>query len=159
LPAVEIAPADVDSPPHPEVHRGQGELILLVDDDAAIRDVGAAILEKHGYRVVHCADGIEALEVFGNRADAISMVITDTDMPRLGGTELARLLAQIRPEIRIIAMSGLNRNKVDEPGAGSARTGARPFLIKPFKATDLLRAVHGLLHPGEPPRAVMPEFS
>jgi PAS domain S-box-containing protein len=159
FPAIENAPSDLESAPPFEVPEGRGELILLVDDDAAIRHVGTAILEKSGYHVLSCVDGIQALDVFRARAAEISLVISDVDMPRLGGTELALLLARIRPDVKIIAMSGLYMNKVEDSDVPGTRTAARTFLIKPFKAADLLRTVHRLLHPNDLPKTAVSVLS
>jgi len=147
LPAVEGASPGSKSVPPFEISEGRGELILLVDDDALIRDTGAAILERHGYRVVSCADGVEAISVFSARANDISLVITDVDMPRLGGAELAAALSRIRPNIGLLIVSGLPRNKFDGPGGLAAKELTSAFLAKPFHAAELLRVVHSLLHP------------
>lgn len=159
FPAVDIEPSSSDSTSQFEAPGGRGELILLVDDDAGIRHVGTAILEKKGYRVVSCADGMLALDVFRSRASEISLVISDVDMPRLGGTELALLLSRIRPDIRIIAMSGLYMNKVDDFRPTGTKIATRAFLVKPFKAADLLRTVHRMLHPNDSSKMAVPAFS
>jgi two-component system cell cycle sensor histidine kinase/response regulator CckA len=132
-----------------ETPEGQGELILLVDDDAPIREIGTAILEKHGYRVVSCADGVEAISVFNARPTDFSLVITDVDMPRLGGAALALALSRIRPDIRLLAMSGLSRNEADGSDVTIAKNATHAFLVKPFNAADLLHTVHRLLHPSD----------
>jgi len=146
LPAVESEAAQAASASPFDIPDGHGELILVVDDDTGFRHIGTAILEKHGYRVLSCADGVEAIILFISRAPDISLVITDVDMPRLGGTELARALPQLRPDIPIIAMSGLAPDAADGSGALEAQQATHAFLLKPIKATDLLGAVHRLLH-------------
>jgi len=160
LPAVESeAPQTASASPF-DLPDGHGELILVVDDDTGFRHIGTAILEKHGYRVVSCADGVEAIMLFISRAAEISLVITDVDMPRLGGTELARALPQLRPEIPIIAMSGLAPDSAGGSGALEAQKVTQAFLLKPIKASDLLGAVHRLLHsPRKPAGAVCPSDS
>jgi PAS domain S-box-containing protein len=149
LPAVEISPLKSGTASPVKIPEGDGELILLVDDDAPIRDVGTAILERHGYRVVSCVDGVEAIAVFKARAAEISLVITDMDMPRLGGADLAVSLARIRPEIKLLSMSGLHRNETDGTGVAGAKKVTQAFLVKPFDAADFLRTVHRLLHPSD----------
>ena len=89
--------------------------------------------------------------MFITRAGEISLVIVDVDMPRLGGTELARTLSQIRPDIRLLAISGLSPNEADDSGVSAAKKVTHAFLLKPFKAADLLGAVYRLLHPSERP--------
>ncbi|MDO8539879.1 MAG: PAS domain S-box protein [Opitutaceae bacterium] len=130
---------------------GHGELILLVDDDAAIRDFISAILRQRGYRVVSCADGVEAIAHFTTRRSEISLVITDVDMPRLGGVALARALLQLCPDIQLLAMSGLSRAETDVSGIPVMKQLAHAFLLKPFTADDLLAVVHRLLHPAKKP--------
>ena len=153
LPAVEGEAPKTTSTSSFDIHipDGHGELILLVDDDAPIRDNVSAILEKFGYHVVSCADGVEAIVMFITRAGDISLVITDVDMPRLGGTELAHTLSQIRPDIRLLGISGLSPDEADGSVVSAAKKATHAFLQKPFRAVDLLRAVHRLLHPPDNP--------
>ncbi|MES1194331.1 MAG: ATP-binding protein, partial [Opitutus sp.] len=86
---------------------GQGELVLVVDDNAAVLETVATILRQHGYRVAVCDDGVEAIVYFVTHPGEIAVVITDVDMPRLGGLALARSVLQIQPGIRLLVMSGL----------------------------------------------------
>jgi len=149
LPAVNTEPTQESSVSPSEILDGHGELILLVDDNAAIRSVGTAILEKHGYHVVSCVDGVEAIVMFVTRAGEISLVITDLDMPRLGGLELARTLSRIRPDIRLLAISGLSPSETSGSAISAAIKATHGFLLKPFDAISLLGAVHRLFHPSE----------
>ncbi|MGA2018757.1 MAG: PAS domain S-box protein, partial [Opitutaceae bacterium] len=135
-----------------DIPDGRGELILLVDDDAGIRSIATAILEKHGYRVVSCVDGVEAVVLFITRAREISLVITDVDMPRLGGIELARTLSQIRPDIQLLAISGLSPDETGGSAVSAAIKLTHAFLLKPFDEKRLLGAVHRLLHPSKEPK-------
>jgi PAS domain S-box-containing protein len=149
LPAIESELPKANSTAPFDVPDGHGELILLVDDDEPIRDNVSAVLEKHGYRVVSCADGVEAIVLFITRAAEVALVITDVDMPRLGGTELAHTLSQIRPDIPLLAISGLPQDETDSSGVSAAKRVTHAFLPKPFNAVELLGAVHRLLHPSE----------
>ncbi|MGA2016438.1 MAG: PAS domain S-box protein [Opitutaceae bacterium] len=151
LPAVESDTPQTTSASPFEIPKGNGELILLVDDDAPIREIGTAILQEHGYRVVSCADGVEAILAFISRAEEIALVITDVDMPRLGGTELARTVSQIRPDIQLLAISGLSPVESDDSAVSAAIKVTHEFLLKPFKAAELLGVVHRLLHQAEGP--------
>ncbi|HXP62495.1 MAG TPA: PAS domain S-box protein, partial [Dongiaceae bacterium] len=151
LPAIESESSQAGSASPLDIPDGHGELILLVDDDAGVRHIGTAILEKHGYRVVSCVDGVEAIALFITRSAEISLVITDVDMPHLGGTELARTLSQIRPDIRLLAISGLSPDETDGSIVLAAKNVTHAFLLKPIKAEDLLGAVHRLLHSSETP--------
>ena len=151
LPAVETETVQTASASPFEIPKGKGELILLVDDDAPIREIGTAILQEHGYRVMSCVDGVDAILSFLAHAEEIALVVTDVDMPRLGGTELARTVSQIRPNIRILAISGLSPVEEDGSGVSAAKNVTHEFLMKPFKAAELLGAVHRLLHPPDKP--------
>ncbi len=147
LPAFESEPVQEPRAPQPKVPDGHGELILLADDDALIRDIMANILRTHGYRIVSCINGVEAISFFGAHAGEISVVVTDFDMPLLGGMELTRELLKIRPDVRLLVMSGMSR--IDEPRSGlqAAQELAHAFLLKPFKTKDLLDTLHHLLNP------------
>ena len=129
------------------VPMGQDELVLVVDDDAAIRSLLATALGNHGYRVVSCADGVDAIAFFATDPGRAALVITDVDMPNIGGLTLARALLQLRPDIPIVAISGLIDDKTPGSEAFELKRLAHAFLRKPFKAEELLATVHRLLHP------------
>jgi PAS domain S-box-containing protein len=147
LPAFEKEPALEPTALQPKVPDGHGELILLVDDDALIRDIMANILRSHGYRIVSCINGVEAIAFFGAHAGEISIVVTDFDMPLLGGLELTREFLKIRPDVRLLVMSGLSRTNDAGSGLQAAQELAHAFLLKPFKTKDLLDALNHLLNP------------
>lgn len=117
--------------------------ILVVDDEAPIRDVMRKMLEKSGYEVVEAGDGREALQVF--ETDPTDLVITDILMPDQEGLQTIMELRQNHPDLKIIAISG---GGVVGPqtylrmaeGFGADRT-----LTKPFTMNDLIEAVRALL--------------
>jgi len=98
-----VAVPDLRLPPP----RGQGELILVVDDEIAIRKVASKILEVFGYRVVSAADGAEGLAVFMQNRAAIAAIVTDMLMPGMDGPTFVRVVRRIEPKIRIIGISGV----------------------------------------------------
>lgn len=120
---------------HPFATRGQGELVLVVDDEASIRDLSAAILSRSGYRVLTAANGHEALGLFRSRAVEISLVVIDLFMPEMDGSELAAALAVENPEVRLLFMSGAER----------AMPAGKRLLDKPFTGDELLGRVHEAL--------------
>jgi signal transduction histidine kinase len=126
------------------IERGTSELILVVDDETAIRQVTSAALEGHGYRVVTARDGPEALALFDRHKRRIQLVITDMMMPRRDGASLIQTLLSLAPRLKIIAVSGLVE-AAPSPAPGVA------FLQKPFAAEKLLQAVHEALHPSVRP--------
>ncbi len=136
LPAAERAADGQTEPAAVPPARGEGELILIVDDEAPLRSFAAQILADHGYRIVTAADGAEAIAVFAPRAAEIQLVITDLQMPILGGAALVTVLQRLQPKLTIIAMSG-----VAPPASSAASGGGVTFLAKPFQAETLLRIV------------------
>ncbi len=86
---------------------GNGEHIVVADDDEAVREIITTLLTARGYRVTCCADGIEALKHFNARPRGFDLVITDADMPNIGGGLLSRVLRQLRPDVKLLAISGL----------------------------------------------------
>ena len=84
-----------------------GRLILLVDDEQLIRNMLRSALEMRGYEVVDAGNGVEALRLFAKHQSKIVAVVTDITMPAVGGVELARRLAEKRPDIPILFMSGI----------------------------------------------------
>jgi two-component system cell cycle sensor histidine kinase/response regulator CckA len=144
LPAAEVTGKDRDSESaSPIAVRGNGELVLIVDDEMQIREVASATLSHFGYRVLVAKDGTEALAQFATRSNEISVVVTDLNMPNLDGAALAKAVLQLNPKVRVLAMSGLAT--ADQSPQIKRFAGA--FLLKPFKAEALLQAVDGLLHP------------
>jgi len=131
-----VAPAVVEATP-----RGNGELILVVDDEPAVRLVTKQILEANGYRVVLSSDGASALALFEIHRDEIAVVLTDMMMPVMDGPTMIRRLYERHPAVRIIGTSGLSSNEYDE----SLRYGLQYFVPKPCTADTLLRTVQSIL--------------
>jgi DNA-binding NtrC family response regulator len=133
------------------IPEGRGELILVVDDEASIRTIATAVLEKHSYSVLSCGDGMEAIALFKAHPGEIALVLTDVDMPNLNGAQLAKTLLRIRPDIRLIVMSGLPASDTASSDVTMARKLAHTFLTKPFHPDQLLGAVHRVLNLTEKP--------
>jgi two-component system, cell cycle sensor histidine kinase and response regulator CckA len=127
----------------PFAARGEGELVLVADDETTILEITSTILSQNGYKVIVARDGTEAVALFAKRCDEISLVISDLSMPNLGGAELSKVLHRLNPNVKILTMSGLNDGSVKESQM-ERFTGA--FLIKPFKPQILLQAVQSMLH-------------
>jgi two-component system cell cycle sensor histidine kinase/response regulator CckA len=127
--------------------RGNGELILLVDDETAITDISRRTLEKYGYRVLIAHDGVDALTLYARQTAEIKAVVTDLEMPFLDGFGLVQAIKRIQPEAPILIATGRdsednNNEKLEQlREAGVAR-----FLTKPFTSHTLLDSVHGLFH-------------
>jgi PAS domain S-box-containing protein len=123
--------------------RGRGELILLVEDEAAVRLVVSSILEQHGYRLLVVEDGLCALEAFAAHGHEVALLLTDVVMPRgLSGTQLAAQLQAQKPGLPIILCSGYSADRLDQ----DARTLPRSaFLQKPYRSEQLLDLVRRML--------------
>jgi PAS domain S-box-containing protein len=125
-----------------ELLPGNGELILVVDDEASIREIAKETLESCGYRAVVAGDGAEAVAVFLSAQKDIGAVLTDMRMPFMDGLATIRALRKIDPRVRVIAASGL-----DQDGA-AASVGAgdiQAFLHKPYTAEELLATLKQVL--------------
>jgi two-component system, cell cycle sensor histidine kinase and response regulator CckA len=138
LPAVQAAETSPEATQEPS--QGQGELILVVDDEANIRDTLKLILENQNYKVLLAMDGIEAIATHAKHQNGIKAVLIDLMMPRMGGASAIRALQQFNPQIKVIACSGL-------PVSDSLLNAAsiKAFLPKPFTADDLLNTLHRVL--------------
>ncbi len=122
--------------------RGNGELILVVDDEESIREVTAATLSTNGYRTVTAADGREALDVYEeNKADIVA-VLTDMAMPNMDGTAMIARLRTNDPALKIVAMSGMLN---DDQSADLQKLGVEKLLPKPFTAEKLLTTLAEVL--------------
>ncbi len=135
LPAQNKAPSETQHLSRPDLPRGNGELILVVDDEAAVRQITRQTLEAFGYSVVLAADGAEAIATYASRKDEIAVVLTDIMMPVMGGHVVMAVLSRINPKVRIIATSGQN---FSGEIAGSTEQ-IRHFLPKPYSADVLLK--------------------
>ncbi len=114
--------------------------VLLAEDDETVRDLAARILSKAGYTVLSAASGDKALEIAANRRD-IRIAITDVVMPGMNGVELSHRLAEMRPEVPVLFMSGYT----DDPSIHLGVPDGLPFISKPFLPEDLLKKVSELM--------------
>jgi nitrogen-specific signal transduction histidine kinase/CheY-like chemotaxis protein len=122
--------------------RGNGELILIIDDESTVRQVTQQTLEAFGYRTVIASDGPEAVVIYARRGDEVAVVLTDMMMPGMDGYATIQALKKMNPSVRIIAASGLALN---EHVARAANLGVTDFLPKPFRAEKLLNTLSQIL--------------
>jgi PAS domain S-box-containing protein len=144
LPALREAlaqPASESPGPGQEGVKGT-ETILLVDDDAALRQLGERVLRRMGYQVVTAASGEEALEIHGLRGDQLDLVIMDLGMPGMGGHRAIGELLARHPTVKVIVASGYAAH--DQVRA-SLEAGAVGYVAKPFKRSELLATIRGVL--------------
>ena len=116
----------------------QSRTVLVVEDEAALRQSIGRLLQKEGYQVLEAPNGATALEILDHEAGkAISLVLTDLRMPVMDGRQLASALARRHPSLPIIFMSGFTAQLMDLRLVSPHLS----FLAKPFKDQDLLAAI------------------
>lgn len=120
------------------------ETILLAEDEKILREVICRSLQSYGFKVLEAADGREALEIAEDYQEPIHLLLTDVVMPHLGGAELAARLTELRPEIKVLYMSGHLESALTRHGLLEKTA---PFIQKPCRAITLVRKVREVLHP------------
>jgi signal transduction histidine kinase len=128
----------------PGVAKGT-ETILLVEDEEAVRILISRVLQGSGYTVLEAGQGKEALDVCRKHSGPIHLLVTDVIMPQMSGRELAERLALVRPETKVLFMSGYPDNAIVHHGVLDPGTA---FLQKPFTLTALENKVREVLEPG-----------
>jgi PAS domain S-box-containing protein len=145
LPEAREEAGEPDPAPAATAPSGGTETILLVEDEAALREATTRILTKAGYRVIVAADGAEAVQLAGQVSEPIDMLLTDVVMPVMLGHEVAERVASIRPGISLLYISGYARSVLGTQG----RLDPGVSLIeKPFSEPGLLRKVREVLDAG-----------
>lgn len=125
-----------------ELSPGSGETILVTEDDRLVREVALRVLERSGYRVLEASNGKEALELFEQHREEIALTILDAVMPEMGGRETSERIREMKPDARILFVSGYNPREVD----GELVLGDNDeMLMKPYLAETFLARVHEIL--------------
>jgi CheY-like chemotaxis protein len=135
IPALAESAAPPAATPQPAWPTGNGELVLVVDDEAGLRRMVAMMLEATGYRVMTAQNGAEALALYEQHSYGISVVLTDITMPHLDGVTMIDALRKINPQIRVIVASGTPTNLPD----------VHATLRRPYSAPMLLVAIRNAL--------------
>ena len=125
-----------------EVAQGGTEMILLVDDEEMVADIGKDLLEKLGYTILVAASGTEALKIFNANRDEVKLVILDMIMPDMSGGETFSRLKAIKPDAKILLSSGYSLN-----GRASKimARGCNGFIQKPFNLKQISRKIREIL--------------
>jgi len=136
------APAAVgEDPAATAAWRGHGRA-LLVDDEEAVRDVSARVLEHHGFQVTPAVDGRDAIAIFRRDPQAFRFVLLDLLMPVMDGAETCRELQRLNPAVPVILMSGYSESASAERFRGQHIAG---FVQKPFENAKLVAVLRGIL--------------
>ena len=120
--------------PEVEIPPGRGETVMLVDDEQALVALGEEILAELGYEPVGFQDSVAALEAFQTNPERFDAVLTDETMPDMTGTELAREIRKLRPDIPVLLMSGYRGRAL---AARAATSGINDLLKKPLQSHDI----------------------
>jgi PAS domain S-box-containing protein len=143
LPAMEVSSAArKEQSDHASLPRGNGETVLVVDDEASILTITSQTLQAFGYRVLTATGGAHALVVYLQHKDEIAVVLTDMMMPVMDGPALIHALTRLNRTIKIVAASGLNTNGDMARVSGA---GVNHFLTKPYTARTLLTTLREIL--------------
>lgn len=118
------------------------ETVLVVEDDEAVRELAREILEKTGYTVLEARHGVEALLISDRHTGPIQLLLTDVIMPQLNGRGLAQRLTSLRPDIKVLYMSGYTTKDLISHGMLDAGVA---FLQKPFTPDGLALKVRQVL--------------
>ena len=151
LPLTDEAPRSLGEP-SPEPPPAAGEWILVVEDDARVREMARRALEGAGYRVVEAETGDEALEVVARATDRVALVLTDVVMPGMSGPALARRMTGVAPGTPVLLMSGYPDGEIGRRGLLAPDAS---FIQKPFTPEALLQTVRRTIaadgrRPGDP---------
>ena len=142
LPRVERAAGAVRPGPKAPLAALGSETILLVEDDDGLRQLARKILQRNGYTVLEARHGSEAEQICREVENPIHLVLTDVVMPGIGGPELVRRLALLKPTVKVLYMSGYTDQTILQHGLLEM---SACFLQKPFTPTSLARKVREVL--------------
>lgn len=139
LPERDHAPAVTQSLERPQ---RSTPLVLLVDDEALIRDLGTRILGRNGFEVITAQNGREAVELFSEDPDRYQCVILDLTMPEMDGRAAYEEMQRVRRDVPVVLCSGYDQKEVTERFSG---LGVKAFLAKPYNATQLVSSVRRVI--------------
>jgi nitrogen-specific signal transduction histidine kinase len=139
LPAVDHSISQIDPPS--VLPYGNGQLILVVDDEASIVEITKTSLQDFNYRVLTASNGMDALSLFTDYKNQIDMVLIDLILPDINGPTVIGIMQRLKPQIKILAISGSANN----PMLASAELCVHSFLRKPYTLHELLSALAALV--------------
>jgi CheY-like chemotaxis protein len=144
---VELAPVDFTRTPLSPLEKSDNfETVLVVEDEDIVRELVCDVLEHQGYNVLCACDGIEALNMAEDYDGEIHLLVTDVIMPHMNGHELAHKLTALRPDMKVLYVSGYSDNDIGDHGTLDPRF---ELLQKPFTPQVLARKIRDVIHDGK----------
>jgi signal transduction histidine kinase len=141
------APVDfTKSAPLPVEKSDNFETVMVVEDEDIVRELVCEVLEEQGYNVICARDGVEALSVAGAFDGTIHLLVTDVIMPHMNGHELAGKLSALRPDMKVLYVSGYSDNDIGDHGVLDPRY---ELLQKPFTPQTLARKIRDVIREGK----------
>jgi PAS domain S-box-containing protein len=138
LPAIKDSNVEITTQHIVELPRGNQSLVLIVEDEASIREINKSSLEAYDYQVITAEDGARAIKIYGEHMSKIAIVVLDMVMPIMDGLSTIRVLKNLNPEVKIIAVSGLaSKDTVNE----ALSLGINSYILKPYTCETLLNAI------------------
>jgi two-component system cell cycle sensor histidine kinase/response regulator CckA len=129
------------------------ETVLIVEDEDAVRQLAVISLERYGYRVLSAATGSEAIQLAAEYSEAIHLLLTDVVMPRMNGRVLSEQIRNVRPDIKVLYISGYSEEIITHQAVLDAGV---VYLAKPFNPDVLAAKVREILTEGRPNARAMP---
>jgi len=126
----------------PQPLQGQGELVLLVDDDAMLRSTGRKVLERLGYQVLEASDGVQGVDLFQESCASIRLVMMDVVMPRMGGVEAVEKMKEIHDDFEVLFCTGYDKQSV----LSGLDISDDMVISKPYSIETVSRKLRSLLH-------------
>jgi PAS domain S-box-containing protein len=126
----------------PEILQGNGEMVLVVDDERGVLEMSRLVLERNGYRIATASDGIEGVAFYARHMDEVALVVTDIHMPNFDGLSLVQAIRKLNPRIPIIGSTG---QTCDDEDQKLMILGVNRFLRKPYTKRQLLATIRDLL--------------
>ncbi|MEY2520273.1 MAG: two-component system, cell cycle sensor histidine kinase and response regulator CckA [Verrucomicrobiota bacterium] len=143
LPQV-TAPVDFTKTPLAPVDKSENfETVLVVEDEEIVRELVCEVLQEQGYNILCARDGVDALEMAGTFDGTIHLLVTDVIMPNMNGQELAAKLSAVRPDMKVLYVSGYSDNDIGDHGVLDPRF---DLLQKPFTPQTLARKIRDVIH-------------
>ncbi|MAG55094.1 MAG: hypothetical protein CMJ83_02265 [Planctomycetes bacterium] len=143
LAAADPAAAPRSNPPESEhTHGGDGHTVLIVDDEDIVRNMAARILRQRGFEVVEARDGAEAVQMYRDRSEEISVVLLDMVMPEMTGSQVFSKLRQVRAGVRVLLTSGYSESYAKD---GFGEDDLAGFIQKPYRPSQLVEKIREVL--------------